>query len=40
MNCHRAHQDVFPRSYQYDLDCVKYRRQHACDGLKQTLNFQ
>ncbi|XP_039764067.1 uncharacterized protein LOC120636588 [Pararge aegeria] len=34
------HQDVFPRSYQYDLDCVKYRRQHACDGLKQTLNFQ
>ncbi|XP_061382381.1 uncharacterized protein LOC116777734 isoform X2 [Danaus plexippus] len=28
------HQDVFPRSYQYDLDCVKYRRHHACDGLK------
>ncbi|KOB52014.1 Uncharacterized protein OBRU01_26684, partial [Operophtera brumata] len=28
-------QDVFPRSYQYDLDCVRYRRQHACDGLKQ-----
>ncbi|XP_053624053.1 uncharacterized protein LOC128682984 [Plodia interpunctella] len=28
------HQDVFPRSYQYDLDCVKFRRQHACDGLK------
>ncbi|KAL0852163.1 hypothetical protein ABMA28_000398 [Loxostege sticticalis] len=30
-----THQDVFPRSYQYDLDCVRYRRQHACDGLKQ-----
>ncbi|XP_021186968.2 uncharacterized protein LOC110373870 [Helicoverpa armigera] len=30
-----THQDVFPRSYQYDLDCVKYRRSHACDGLKQ-----
>ncbi|XP_049884788.1 uncharacterized protein LOC126379863 isoform X2 [Pectinophora gossypiella] len=30
------HQDVFPRSYQYDLDCVKFRRYHACDGLKQT----
>ncbi|XP_012548922.2 uncharacterized protein LOC101746303 isoform X2 [Bombyx mori] len=29
------HQDVFPRSYQYDLDCIKYRRDHACDGLKQ-----
>ncbi|XP_026727951.1 uncharacterized protein LOC113494030 [Trichoplusia ni] len=29
-----THQDVFPRSYQYDLDCVKYRRLHACDGLK------
>ncbi|CAB3225356.1 unnamed protein product [Arctia plantaginis] len=28
-------QDVFPRSYQYDLDCVKYRRRHACDGLKE-----
>ncbi|XP_045784023.1 uncharacterized protein LOC123880126 [Maniola jurtina] len=34
------HQDVFPRSYQYDLDCVKYRRQHACDGLKQTGDIQ
>ncbi|XP_059062347.1 uncharacterized protein LOC131855123 isoform X2 [Achroia grisella] len=30
------HQDVFPRSYQYELDCVKYRRLHTCDGLKQT----
>ncbi|CAH0401968.1 unnamed protein product [Chilo suppressalis] len=30
------HQDVFPRSYQYDLDCVRYRRTHACDGLKAT----
>ncbi|XP_072930286.1 uncharacterized protein [Epargyreus clarus] len=30
------HQDVFPRSYQYDLDCVKYRRLHACDHLKQS----
>ncbi|XP_026763002.1 uncharacterized protein LOC113521613 [Galleria mellonella] len=30
------HQEVFPRSYQYDLDCIKYRRQHACDGLKKT----
>ncbi|XP_068618968.1 uncharacterized protein [Battus philenor] len=28
------HQDVFPRSYQLDLDYVKYRRFHACDGLK------
>ncbi|XP_050683468.1 uncharacterized protein LOC126978562 [Leptidea sinapis] len=27
------HQDVFPRSYQYDLDCVKYRREHACDAF-------
>ncbi|XP_063633872.1 uncharacterized protein LOC134804687 [Cydia splendana] len=31
-----VHQDVFPRSYQYDLDCVKYRRTHGCDGLKQS----
>ncbi|XP_075991180.1 uncharacterized protein LOC142986550 [Anticarsia gemmatalis] len=31
-------QDVFPRSYQYDLDCVRYRRLHACDGLKQAEN--
>ncbi|XP_048006233.1 uncharacterized protein LOC125241688 isoform X2 [Leguminivora glycinivorella] len=31
-----VHQDVFPRSYQYDLDCVKYRRYHGCDGLKQS----
>ncbi|KAG6449115.1 hypothetical protein O3G_MSEX005888 [Manduca sexta] len=30
------HQDVFPRSYQYDLDCIRYRRQHGCDGLKNT----
>ncbi|XP_050361209.1 uncharacterized protein LOC126780631 isoform X2 [Nymphalis io] len=30
------HQDSFPHSYQYDLDCVKYRRQRACEGLKQT----
>ncbi|CAK1588174.1 unnamed protein product [Parnassius mnemosyne] len=28
------HQEVLPRSYQFELDCVKYRRQHACDGLK------
>ncbi|XP_013189036.1 uncharacterized protein LOC106133751 [Amyelois transitella] len=28
------HQDVFPRSYQYDLECVRFRRLHACDGLK------
>ncbi|KAI8430811.1 hypothetical protein MSG28_000966 [Choristoneura fumiferana] len=31
-----THQDVFPRSYQYDLDCVRYRRLHGCDGLKQA----
>ncbi|XP_045510363.1 uncharacterized protein LOC123705566 [Colias croceus] len=30
------HQDVFPRSYQFDLDCVKYRRLHACDNFKPT----
>ncbi|CAF4746313.1 unnamed protein product [Pieris macdunnoughi] len=30
------HQDVFPRSYQYDLDCVQDRRLHACDDFKQT----
>ncbi|KPI91972.1 hypothetical protein RR46_08398 [Papilio xuthus] len=30
------HQDVFPRAYSYDLDCVKYRRLHACDGLKSS----
>ncbi|CAK1554076.1 unnamed protein product [Leptosia nina] len=30
------HQDVFPRSYQYDLDCVKYRRLHACDDFRRT----
>lgn len=35
MNLFSAKQDVFPRSYQYDLDCVKYRRRHACDGLKE-----
>ncbi|CAH0716385.1 unnamed protein product, partial [Brenthis ino] len=29
------HQDVFPRSYQYDLDCVKYRRQNTCIGFKE-----
>ncbi|CAH0703505.1 unnamed protein product [Spodoptera exigua] len=29
-------QNVFPRSYQYDLDCVRYRRSTACDGLKDT----
>ncbi|XP_026499620.2 uncharacterized protein LOC113403327 [Vanessa tameamea] len=34
------HQDVFPHSYQYDLDCVKYRRKHACDGLKQAQGVQ
>ncbi|CAH0578124.1 unnamed protein product [Chrysodeixis includens] len=27
-------QAVFPRSYQYELECIKYRRKHACDGLK------
>ncbi|KAM3968543.1 uncharacterized protein ACR2FA_011469 [Aphomia sociella] len=32
------HQAVFPRSYQYDLDCVKYCRRHTCDGLKQSKN--
>lgn len=30
-----APQNVFPRSYQYDLDCVKYRRTRACDALKE-----
>ncbi|KAJ8737681.1 hypothetical protein PYW08_000276 [Mythimna loreyi] len=30
-----VHQEPFPRSYQYDLDCVRYRRTHACDGLLQ-----
>ncbi|XP_022126182.1 uncharacterized protein LOC111000884 [Pieris rapae] len=34
------HQDVFPRSYQYDLDCVKDRRLHACDDFKQTGKLQ
>ncbi|XP_023941804.2 uncharacterized protein LOC112048502 [Bicyclus anynana] len=33
-------QAVFPRSYQYDLDCVKYRRQHPHGGLKQNANLQ
>ncbi|KAJ0183815.1 hypothetical protein K1T71_000238 [Dendrolimus kikuchii] len=35
-----THQDVFPRSYQYDLDCVRYRRQHACDSLKESKEKQ
>ncbi|XP_045542050.1 uncharacterized protein LOC106719749 [Papilio machaon] len=30
------HQDVFPHAYSYDLDCVKYRRLHACDGFKSS----
>ncbi|XP_037978113.2 uncharacterized protein LOC105386482 [Plutella xylostella] len=25
------HQSVFPRSYQYELECVKQRRLHSCD---------
>lgn len=33
VNLSLAPQNVFPRSHQYDLDCVKYRRLHACDGL-------
>ncbi|KAJ2954325.1 hypothetical protein O0L34_g2581 [Tuta absoluta] len=41
---HPHHQAVFPRSYQYDLACVKYRRTHACDieqgtSKNQTANY-
>ncbi|CAH1647661.1 unnamed protein product [Spodoptera littoralis] len=33
---HPTPQNVFPRSYQYDLDCVRYRRTRACDALKES----
>ncbi|KAI5631865.1 hypothetical protein NE865_15424 [Phthorimaea operculella] len=32
------HQEVFPRSYQYDLACVKHRRSHACDEVQGSKN--